>query len=261
MTATDSACVAVSRSDGAHSPLSDRRGRRRICGDLAPASGDTGDRHALGDDPSARAVPSAPLRAMSEFSWDAGHVRRRPPATSSSTFSSSARSSTTIIRSPMVATPRILRARARQRFGGWMNRSGGNGTNSRAGSTSRPTERPVCCTTISRVRHVERRARNRSAPAVDRRHDRTAREHDAVDKRRRIRDARDLLDHLDVRDVVAGQRVRRAGDREQNVVVSHHPPQALHRRGAGAGERARACRHAHHPESGRPCHRRGPWRP
>ena len=100
--------------------------------------------------------------------------------------------------------------------------------NSRAASTTRPTVRPPWCTTSSRVdrsygaRSNPKRARRLSAGTTC-----AAREDDAVDEARGIGHRGHLLDHLDVGDVAAAQRVGRPGDGEQDE-RSQRPSAAPH---------------------------------
>ncbi len=122
--------------------------------------------------------------------------------------------------------------------------------NSRHASTSRPTLRPLHLHDQQPRPQVRRGALEPEARAhVDGRHDLAAREHHAVDERRRVRHARHLLDHLDVRHVVARQRVGGAGDDEENVVVGARArscdlldPRAARHRG-GVEDQHRRARH------------------
>ena len=143
-----------------------------------------------------------------------------PPGSDRSCSSSASRLRITIRRSPIVAMPARYCAPTPDSAspGGWI-AAGGIVRNSRQASTSRPTLRPCSCTTSSRVEVGGGALEAEARAHVDRRHDLAAREHHAVDERRGVRHARHLLHHLDVRDVLAGQRVGRAGDDEQDVVV------------------------------------------
>ena len=126
-------------------------------------------------------------------------------------------------------------------------------TNSRAASTTRPISRPPDWTTISRLRRSYARALEPEARAqVDDRHDLAAREHDAVDERRRVRHAGDVLDHLHVPDLAARQRVGRARHREQDVA-----PEPL-RRLARASSRSPPCRRERSDPDARACAGRAP---
>src|SRR4030095_8354162 len=79
------------------------------------------------------------------------------------------------------------------------------------------------------------------------RHDLAPRKHDAFDEDGRVRDRRHVIDHLDVQDLLAPNRVGRPGDAEQDV--------RLHRRCGLRGRDARLA-HADTPVTTRACCRR-----
>ena len=116
----------------------------------------------------------------------------------------------------------------------------------------RPTLRPPCCTTTSRVAHVVGRALEPEPRAqVQRRNDLAAREHHAVHERRGVGHRRDLLHHLDVRDLAAAHRVRRAGHGKQDERLAargdRHEPASAALRGVARADDAGQVEDEHHP--------------